>query len=64
MENNFFISLMKLVAAVFLICFAMYGCMQGLDAGYARQEKYAAEHNCRWDYNDMCYTIEERPWLF
>lgn len=26
--------------------------------------RYAAEHNCRWDYNDMCYTIEEKPWLF
>lgn len=25
---------------------------------------YANEHNCRWDYNDMCYTYEQRPWLF
>ena len=29
-----------------------------------RMQKYAAEHNCRWDYNDMCYTQEQRPWLF
>lgn len=26
--------------------------------------QYAKEHNCRWDYNDMCYTVEQRPWLF
>lgn len=30
----------------------------------ARMHQYAIEHNCRWDYNDMCYTESERPWLF
>lgn len=29
-----------------------------------RMAQYAAEHNCRWDYNDMCYTKEQKPWLF
>lgn len=29
-----------------------------------RMQQYAVEHNCRWDYNDMCYTKEQRPWLF
>ena len=29
-----------------------------------RLEQYAVEHHCRWDYNDMCYTKEQRPWLF
>ena len=29
-----------------------------------RMEQYAVEHNCRWDYNDMCYTEAQRPWLF
>ena len=29
-----------------------------------RREQYAIEHNCRYDYNDLCYTEEERPWLF
>lgn len=29
-----------------------------------RMEQYAVEHNCRWDYNDMCYTKAQRPWLF
>lgn len=29
-----------------------------------RMAQYAVEHNCRWDYNDMCYTKEQRPWLF
>lgn len=29
-----------------------------------KMQQYATEHNCRWDYNDMCYTQEQRPWLF
>ena len=29
-----------------------------------QMQQYAVEHNCRWDYNDMCYTREQRPWLF
>ena len=29
-----------------------------------RMAQYAAEHNCRWDYNDLCYTKEQKPWLF
>lgn len=27
-------------------------------------QQYAIEHNCKWDYNDMCYTKEQKPWLF
>ena len=37
-------------------------CIYNSKNGY--RARYAAEHNCRWDYNDMCYTIEEKPWLF
>lgn len=29
-----------------------------------KMQQYAIEHNCRWDYNDMCYTREQKPWLF
>ena len=29
-----------------------------------KMQQYEIEHNCRWDYNDMCYTKEQRPWLF
>lgn len=29
-----------------------------------KMEQYAIEHNCRWDYNDMCYTQQQKPWLF
>ena len=29
-----------------------------------RMAQYAAEHNCRYDYNDLCYTKEQKPWLF
>ena len=34
------------------------------DYQYKRMAQYSVEHNCRWDYNDMCYTREQRPWLF
>lgn len=27
-------------------------------------QEYAIEHNCKWDYNDMCYTKDQKPWLF
>lgn len=26
--------------------------------------RYEIEHNCRYDYNDLCYTRDERPYLF
>lgn len=29
-----------------------------------KMQQYAIEHNCKWDYNDMCYTEDQRPWLF
>lgn len=29
-----------------------------------KMEQYTIEHNCKWDYNDMCYTKEQKPWLF
>lgn len=36
-------------------------------AMYQRETKMAAieeQFNCRYDYNDLCYTEAERPWLF
>lgn len=49
---------------IIMICATEYGCVQLMKHVQADMDKYAAEHNCRWDSNDMCYTIEERPWLF
>lgn len=44
-----------------LICgFGLYTC----EKNYEQMDKYAIEHNCKWDYNDMCYTREQKPWLF
>lgn len=28
------------------------------------KRKYEQEYNCRYDYNDLCYTIEQKPHLF
>jgi len=29
-----------------------------------QMRQYEIEHNCRYDYNDLCYTQEQKPWLF
>ena len=29
-----------------------------------RMQQYAIEHNCKWDYNDMCSPRAQKPWLF
>lgn len=51
---------MKITLFIVLFGALMYGC----EKTAARQEQFAIEHNCRWDYNDICYTKEQRPWLF
>lgn len=38
--------------------------LYALTARHEYMVRYAHEHNCRWDYNDLCYTQEQRPWLF
>lgn len=35
-----------------------------MKTSYEAQERYEIEHNCKFDYNDLCYTEEERPYLF
>lgn len=48
-----------------LICLITYMCIFMLfKARYDYMSSYAKQHNCRWDYNDMCYTRAEKPWLF
>lgn len=39
-------------------------CLKVCDARYAQMEKYAAAHDCKWVYNDMCYTYEQRGYLW
>lgn len=59
---------MKKITDLILI---IAGCMSILatctvlaDCQSRYKAQYAAEHNCRWDYNDLCYTTDEKPWLF
>ena len=40
------------------------GMMYGCEKSNERRERYQIEHNCKYDYNDLCYTRDERPWLF
>lgn len=30
----------------------------------AKMANYEIQHNCKYDYNGLCYTEQERPWLF
>lgn len=61
---DFMISLLKMVLFVILICAVMYSCAIGLERTAAAKSEYESIHDCRYDYNDMCYTAAERPWLF
>lgn len=48
--------------AVFMLILAGGVCLISRQA--TKMQQYAIEHNCKWDYNDMCYTKEQKPWLF
>ena len=56
MKDNFFAGVV--IAMIYLILFF------AIRSQSHYMQRYAIEHNCRWGYNDMCYTEEERPWLF
>lgn len=58
------ISVIKTFAFAALVSGIMYGCVMAVSMQSQARTEYALEHNCRWDYNDMCYTEDERPWLF
>ena len=50
-----FIGCFLLIFAVLLFAFKVRG---------ENMRNYELTHNCRYDYNELCYTQEERPWLF
>ena len=53
-------TILKITLFIALFGALMYSCEQSA----ARQDQYAIEHNCKYDYNGLCYTKEQRPWLF
>lgn len=52
----------------FIATILMTGFIIGLGYMYRDSQRlmrrYEIEHNCRYDYNDLCYTREQKPWLF
>lgn len=64
MKGNSIIFIFKTIMFAMLVSAIMYGCMMSVSSSVQAHAEYARTHNCRWDYNDMCYTIDERPWLF
>lgn len=59
---NTAISIFKSISFIALVGWLMYGCVLSFTKpSMATTEQ---QYNCRYDYNDMCYTRAERPWLF
>lgn len=54
----------NIVLAIAGVVSFIAACVVIMDVQGRKMDAYAAEHNCRWDYNDLCYTQEEKPWLF
>ena len=64
MKGNSIIFIFKTIMFAALASAILYGCQMVISNSAQARAEYAKAHNCRWDYNDMCYTIDERPWLF
>lgn len=55
---------MKTVLVLLVLVVAVFACMKSCEYRYQKMEQYEIAHNCKYDYNDLCYTKEQRPWLF
>ena len=56
------ITVFKTILFIALFGWLLYGCVMSFSGpSMAETEK---QHNCRYAYNDMCYTRDQRPWLF
>ena len=49
---------LSVFACFILVIFALY------NARTSQMREYEQSHNCRYDYNELCYTQEQKPWLF
>lgn len=55
---------MKYILVFIFFGIVIFGCMRACEMGYKQLDDYAVEHNCKIDYNGLCYTKEQKPWLF
>lgn len=56
------ITILKSILFIALAGWLLYGCV--LSFTKPSMAEIAETQNCRWDYNGMCYTKDQRPWLF
>lgn len=49
------------VLVMILVCVVIY---KVFEWRYDSMAQYEKAHNCKYDYNDLCYTRQKRPWLF
>lgn len=53
------------ILLVFIVTFTfIFGALFAYNYALEKQAEYAKAHNCVYDYNGLCYTESERPWLF
>lgn len=43
---------------------SLVGVLYACQTREMRMNSYEVTHNCKYDTNDLCYTQEQRPWLF
>lgn len=55
---------MKKALFILFLLLAVFVCAKSCEYRYQKMEQYEIENNCKYDYNDLCYTKEQKPWLF
>lgn len=56
--------LSKIVFGFSLVLLTIAGGLVAIQKTSSKMTQYEIQHNCRYDYNGLCYTEQERPWLF
>ena len=63
-RNDIFVTIRNII--LFLACFlsvvAVVLILVSVRAN--KMERFEQANNCRYDYNELCYTQEQKPWLF
>lgn len=55
---------MRTLIKIVFIAIMILLCVKACEYRIIAMEQYEAEHNCKYDYNDLCYTQEQKPWLY
>lgn len=56
--------LSKIVFCFSLVLLTIAGGLVLIQNTSSKMMQYEIQNNCKYDYNGLCYTEQERPWLF